>query len=507
MVGDRDFEKIRPADIDLTQPGPSAGGRSSGGAGGNGPDPGEPKRNRWLMPALGVAIVTALAVIFVLPFLVSGPSPEPRVPATVESQPRTVDESPFREAQLARARREAQDLLSGILDKQEYLEGRQVETWGADSFEDALAKAAEGDRRYRQRDFSAALEHYREADQLLSELENRVDRVVADALEAGRAALSAGDAGKAEAAFERALTIEPDSRDAERGRQRARVLPQVLALMERADKARDAGDWEDARELYSQVQDLDADHTAASEKLKSTEEAILERDFTAAMSRGFAALQAGNPERAEAAFGQALQLKSGHPDALSGRNQARNLGQQQWVSRQLNQATAKERDEQWQDAVDTYQGVLNRDESVMDARIGLIRARTRAELDRDLNRALADPLRLATPAVADHARELLRDARSIADPGPRLRRQIDQLAQSLEAAAQPVTVTLRSDNRTRVTLLRVGELGTFEHKQMELKPGRYVALGSREGYRDVRIEFQVDGSRAPEIVIECREPV
>ncbi len=45
---------------------------------------------------------------------------------------------------------------------------------------------------------------------------------------------------------------------------------------------------------------------------------------------------------------------------------------------------------------------------------------------------------------------------------------------------------------------KVGQFGTFNDYELELRPGYYVAVGVRAGYRDVRIEFYV----APEVDVE-----
>ena len=50
---------------------------------------------------------------------------------------------------------------------------------------------------------------------------------------------------------------------------------------------------------------------------------------------------------------------------------------------------------------------------------------------------------------------------------------------------------LESDQLTSVTLYRVGALGAFAAKEVELRPGTYTAIGSRDGYRDVRQTFTV----------------
>ena len=94
------------------------------------------------------------------------------------------------------------------------------------------------------------------------------------------------------------------------------------------------------------------------------------------------------------------------------------------------------------------------------------------------------------------------------DVGPRLAEQRDELSRLLKRAATPVEVELVSDNLTSVSIYKVGTLGTFATRRLELRPGTYVAVGARPGYRDVRLEFRV----APEIdmqpvVVRCEETI
>ena len=72
----------------------------------------------------------------------------------------------------------------------------------------------------------------------------------------------------------------------------------------------------------------------------------------------------------------------------------------------------------------------------------------------------------------------------------------------------PLRVALASDNVTDVTIHRVGRLGSFERKDVELLPGRYTVVGVRAGFRDVRREITlVPGREAPAVVIRCEEPI
>jgi hypothetical protein len=92
--------------------------------------------------------------------------------------------------------------------------------------------------------------------------------------------------------------------------------------------------------------------------------------------------------------------------------------------------------------------------------------------------------------------------------GPRLQSQIERTRQLLADMQIPVQLTLISNNATDVTIFQVGRLGSFTETTLELKPGRYIAVGTRPGYRDVREEFVVGfGQQLNPLTISCNEQV
>ena len=54
----------------------------------------------------------------------------------------------------------------------------------------------------------------------------------------------------------------------------------------------------------------------------------------------------------------------------------------------------------------------------------------------------------------------------------------------------------------------LGPLGTFTSRTVELRPGAYVVVGTRDGYRDVRRNVRVDasGGGGP-VSVRCEEPI
>jgi len=100
------------------------------------------------------------------------------------------------------------------------------------------------------------------------------------------------------------------------------------------------------------------------------------------------------------------------------------------------------------------------------------------------------------------------EARELPSPGPVLRSQVAKVEALLATAEKPVRVALESDAATQVVIYRVGALGAFTRREVELPPGTYTVLGTRNGYRDVRQELKVRPGESPAaLVVRCEDPI
>ena len=145
---------------------------------------------------------------------------------------------------------------------------------------------------------------------------------------------------------------------------------------------------------------------------------------------------------------------------------------------------------------------------LIEAQVGKKRTSSRLEISNDINNIILSPLRLSTPQVYDQAKKLLINAQKISNPGAKHLKQLSQLKQALEDSQVDLQVLFRSDRSTNVTLLKKGNLGYFIEKNLILKPGNYIATGTRDGYRDIRIEFRVSKESAPfNIEVTCKEQI
>lgn len=477
------------------------------------------RHRRALAAYVGLGLCVILVIFWLPDFIAPAPTTssndsvmEKALPAAAgrsdtPTSTSTTIESPFDQAQLQRARREAQEILAKVLDRQTTLEDKNILLWDAQRYGAALDTAKLGDEYYTAKQFDLALQQYRSTLEQLDELIQQSQHVLAQTLEQGEQALLDQDSNTATAAFELALSIDADNKTAADGLARAKVLDEVLALLDQSTNLMTT-DLDQALAITEQALSLDPLSEPALLQKESLQSAIADRDYALAMGQGLEQLQLKQFQRALAAFKQALVIKPGDNHASTMIKTAQSGQQQYRIEQHLVKANESEENEQWSEAAEHYQKTLALDASLMSARIGKLRSEARSTLDQQLKKLLSDPLRLNDNQVLTHAHNVLADAQKVRPQGDLLRKQIVALKTAIDQSQQPVPVQLQSDNATQVTLFRVGPLGSFNQQQLELTPGRYTLVGNRPGYRDVREEFTVTpGAQSLSVVIQCTERI
>lgn len=468
------------------------------------------QQTKILWGIFSLLLVLVLGVVFLLPRLIATPDTATIAPVIIPVETSTPQEafSPFEEAQLLREREQAQEILAQILELQEQLEEISVESWADEAYLEALAIAADGDTAYREQNFLGSQELYQRSLLSLQALETLSLEVFNSSVDSGYVAIESGLPADAEAAFTTALLIDAESEPAQVGLERAKILPDVLALLEQGDASTESNDLEAALEYYNQASVIDPAHNGAASAITQTRIAILDRDFLGFMSAGFNTIQNNNPEAALESFNQALALKPESSDALAAITQAETMITSRDLNIQLSSAQEHEAAERWQEALQAYNNALAIDANVVTALEGRERALTRNNLDIFLNDILNAPLRMAEEEVYQQSINVYNEALALVQENTRLYDQLVSLRTYLDKARVPIAVTLNSDGLTNVTVYRVSELGLFSSQTLNLNPGAYTAVGVRPGYRDVRTEFIVPFSgEAPVITVICNEPI
>lgn len=451
---------------------------------------------------LGLALLLALAVgvVVLLPtYTATGPPP------TAES-PREV--MPVEPAAPADARLSAEGALRDYLRLRARLELENAPVWGDPEWDEAAAEVKRGDRLFLQNDFSSARKAYRQGIERLEALDASRGQRLDAALRDGAQALSEGRIETAVARFEYALAIDPQNALAAEGLARAEVRGQLLALMAAGERAEEQGALDAALGAYREAAALDDAYAPAAAAVRRVTAEIDRVAFTASMDQALAALDGGRWAAAAQALAAAAALR---PDDDSVRDLRRRLDtvrKQRTLAELRRSARAKVAAEDWQGALEAYEQAMKVDPEAAFAVAGAKQARASLRLHRQVDHYLVQPGRLAGPEPLANAEQVLQAAGKAPEGQPRLARKLDRLQRLVEQARTPVTVELKSDGQTEVVIYHVGHRGRFLQQQVELRPGRYVAVGSRAGYRDVRQEFEVRPDGPPLIVtIRCEETI
>jgi tetratricopeptide (TPR) repeat protein len=455
-----------------------------------------------LWVSFSALIVLLLGVVFVLPKMVAN---------NAETGTEAVRTGPSAEDELARLAEEkaaADEARTAFEAQAEALVASGVEEWAGSAFQDARALADTATLAYDGAEFVTATETWSAAGERLTALEARSAELLAAALERGTTALAAGRGQAAQDEFEAALALDSENEAALAGLARAERIDEVYALLAEAEGLEQAGEFEQARDRYQAAAELDPLVPAGAEGVERVNAAIVEQGYVGAMSRGYAALGAGNFETARRAFRQAARTRPGASEPREALARVDEEERVASIAAHQQAAADDEQGERWDEAVAEYEAALAIDQGLAFAQTGLQRARARAALDERLEAFLEDPERIYSPSVYGAAAAAVADARALPSPGPRLVGQIEQIEALMADATRPVLVRLESDQQTEVVLYRVGRLGAFDRFELELRPGTYTAVGTRNGFRDVRREFTVrPGTQAGPFVIRCEEPI
>jgi tetratricopeptide (TPR) repeat protein len=471
-------------------------------------------RSGLLVGALLLTLAVFGFVSFVLPGMLArdvppagSPSAAPAAPAAAPRETQAGTPGPTLEQQ-AEAMREAERRRAPLDARIARLESRDVASWGAPGLAAARAAVAAGDAARASREFAVAIPHYAAAARELDALEARLPVVLAERLAAADADYAAGRSAQARRGYEAALRVAPDDARAKRGVERAGVLDQVRRELAAAATAEQAGDPAAAVAAFQRALALDPQTGAARTGLARLRARAGDEAYATAIAAAQSALARRDYAAARTGFERASRLRPGAPEAAEGLEQVRRAAETRDLAMTLERAQAAERAEQWSASLAAYREALAADPALRTAQEGVERVEPRAMLDAELQSFLERPERLFSPSGREVARNVAERARGVAAPGPRLRAQLTRLGELLQQAETPIRVLLASDAATDVQIYRVGKLGRFERRDVELMPGRYTVVGTRAGFRDVRKELNLmPGAAPPTLVVRCEEPI
>lgn len=459
--------------------------------------PPRPAQSRWTLVAAGaVASAALVAVIWAVGvYTMPGHPPAPAAASLAQSASAAgVQEKRFEQDRASFDRRLAA------------LEERGAGVWGGADFAEAKTLSAESIGAHDAGNLPIAENRLQQASERLDRVEADAPRALAAQLAIAERALAAGHQELALQAFNLAHRIDPGNHRVQAGERRARRLNGLLPLLAAARNAENAHRYQRAVQEYTRALRLDRTSVQALRGLARASAAYEEERFVRSLGAGFTALGLGRLNEARADFEKAHALRPQAAEAAEGLKRVEAAQTAQTLTALRQQAADLEATGRWSDAEKLYDSVLQQDPSMAFALEGKQRTAARAALERSLQALIEHPQRLTDPATRGDALSLIQSASAQPDPGPVLLGQLAQLKQRMPDLDKPVHLALVSDNLTEVAIPSIGSFGTFARRDIELKPGKYTVIGTRDGYREVRRDITVaPGEENVTITVTCSD--
>ena len=447
-----------------------------------------------------ILLILLVAVIWLLP---QKKAPLPEISTAGDPLTQPVDDP-----SLTKQKQEAQELLQKWLTLQVRAEADNVTLWGHGEYDSIRRTVALADDAMQHHSFEDAQGKYSSAIEQLEKLLAKKGAILETALETGHAALAKNESIVATEAFQRALAIDPDNREARNGERRAAVRDEVNGLLAEALEKEEEGELSSALALLTDLLALDEEYIPGQEAHKRITGLVEDAEFQNTMTSFLTALDNNDLQAARRAYAEAKDMRGNDTAVTYAGRRLAEAEEAAGLRALRSKAERQSNDERWSDALATYTAALTIAPQAIFAVNGRREAKKRAELDTALESILSHPERLQEDGPMKEAEQTLDYALGISDRGPRLQKQINRLSQVLDFAATPVTINLTSDNETDVVIYRVGRMGRFLSKNITVRPGTYTIVGSRQGYRDVRITLNVKpGQGAVPVSIMCEEPI
>ena len=456
-------------------------------------------------------MILAISVIFILPQLpvqkLFDDSSESLIEADNSNE---ISQSSI--AEKTKYRKDAQLVLEKIVEIRDLLKSKSIERWNAEKFNTALENISIGDDLYREGEYLRSIKQYREALDQLNNLQEEATEIIESTIISANYNIEKLDSEltvkQTINSINLAFAIDKNNESIKLLKERSLKLPDLFNKVMQSDKLISEQKYEDAFSVLSDAIMLDPYRKKTKTSMENLNKQIKEKTFIEFMSEGFEAMDQNNFSSAREVFNEALKTYPERPDVYDALNQLESRESSFQIKEKIKNAEANENLENWSEAKKEYEALLESDNSLVNLKARLINVRIRAELDEQLENLINNPLALRSDELLQKAKKLLKTAQGINQRGAKLEKQIESVSKIIVQARNPIPVNFFSDNKTKVTIFKIGSLGLFEKRTIDLVPGKYIALGQRIGFRDVRLDFKIEQNEVDKnISIMCVESI
>ena len=371
------------------------------------------------------------------------------------------------------------------------LERQAVLHWAEVEYKALQETVESGEQAYAEQRFRDARDLYEKGVAQVEKLEKQVPTAFAAYRKKGIKLLAEKRYDEALAVLDIAGLIDPEDKGVAAGINTARHGEAVDRLLTKGNFALDQKLPQDAMSFSKEASSLDPVRADIQKLMAKASEMARQHAYSAQMKSGYAALEAKRFPEALTAFNRAVALAPKSREASAALETAKRQQTTEKLDGLRQAASAAMEQQAWEDAQRLYTEALAIREDLAFAATGLKKATFYRDKTEQTTALLAKPDRLADRTVAAHTAGIIAELEKDRALPPRLAEAKNKLKTLLTAYKSPVAVTVYSDGRSNISIIRGDSYQPFRKKTIEFTPGSYILLARRRGYRDRRVSFEV----------------
>ena len=379
-----------------------------------------------------------------------------------------------------------------------------IELWSPDDYIVLQDLAAKADQLFRDDRFRLSQEVYGEAITLAQNFIGQARASLETLINDGYGLLLANNWLESEKLFRQALAINSTNIVAKIGLDRSLVLEQVLEHLNEASLLIKINSFDQAKEMITKASILDNENLQSKEAIIKINELIQNREISLALAKGYDLLSNDHHSGAINYFKKVLLIDAQSQAAHRGIEEAAEGIMKETILSERKLAEQSFEAENFPQSLIHYTNIINLRDNMEFAVAGSANIKSFIVLEKKINRYLDSPTRLSSRAVFEEASKVLQSTISYNLRARLLAKKIE-LTKLLDLYAQSITLKISSDNRTNISILNTGNLGTFNSTELNLSLGVYTFIGKRKGY--VTVRKVIDLSESTSINIECNNKI
>ena len=363
--------------------------------------------------------------------------------------------------------------------------------WNFESQQQILAKKGEAVSSFSLGDYEQALVKLKEADQNLRTQITKLDADFKEKISKARSLYDADDYNAASLNISDALRLKPQSFEAQELKEKISRLPIVLQNIQKATVARTENNLELEVKYLKEAINSDPSRNELSDRLDVVEKEIIELHFARLINSGLFSVDQKDLVAAQRYLKNASSIFNERSEVELLSRKVKALALDLEVERLVKEAKSESKADNWPKAEALFQKAGKIQPNRKDLVDGYALAGKINSLSGKLAYHLHAPHRLTSVNVAEIARILVAEAKTVSAKSHLLADQTTKLLELLKAYSKKVSVKVISDGVTNISVRGVGKVGLTNEKTIDLRPGRYTFEGKRIGYRSKLIQVEV----------------